>query len=114
MTDSLTTVLESCYAIRLELVIGDFGVCYNIFYYYHSNTGDAIHSFIEGIAIGGGYAKSFYGGVGTTIAIVCHEVPHCVGKTSYIYFKIITRRQLLRYFNSIVHSNLINGNFPSF
>ena len=41
--------------------------------------GDAIHSFIEGIAIGGGYAKSFYGGIGTTIAIVCHEVPHCVG-----------------------------------
>ncbi|XP_028401940.1 zinc transporter ZIP10-like isoform X2 [Dendronephthya gigantea] len=41
--------------------------------------GDAVHSFTDGIAIGGAYAKSFYGGLGTTMAIVCHEVPHCVG-----------------------------------
>lgn len=41
--------------------------------------GDAVHSFTDGIAIGGAYAKSFYGGLGTTVAIVCHEVPHCVG-----------------------------------
>jgi hypothetical protein len=54
----------------------------HVFFYYHTNIGDVIHSFTDGIAVGGAYAKSFYGGLGTTIAIVCHEVPHCVGKTS--------------------------------
>ena len=44
------------------------------------HIGDVVHLFTDGIAIGGAYAKSFYGGLGTTVAIVCHEVPHCVGK----------------------------------
>lgn len=41
--------------------------------------GDVVHSFSDGVAIGGAYAKSFYGGLGTTVAIVFHEIPHGVG-----------------------------------
>ena len=54
--------------------------------------GDAVHSFSDGVAIGGAYAKSFYGGLGTTVAIVFHEVPHGVGTfTRGLFLRIILR-----------------------
>ena len=54
--------------------------------YFTSTLGDAVHFFTDGIAIGCAYAKSFYGGLGTTVAITCHEVPHCIGKLSIYLF----------------------------
>ena len=54
--------------------------------------GDAVHSFSDGVAIGGAYAKSFYGGLGTTVAIVFHEVPHGVGTfTRGLFLRIVLR-----------------------
>ena len=54
--------------------------------------GDAVHSFSDGVAIGGAYAKSFYSGLGTTVAIVFHEVPHGVGTfTRGLFLRIILR-----------------------
>uniref|UniRef100_A0A1I7VHI0 ZIP Zinc transporter n=1 Tax=Loa loa TaxID=7209 RepID=A0A1I7VHI0_LOALO len=41
--------------------------------------GDAIHNFIDGIAIGASFAISNQVGIATSIAVVCHELPHELG-----------------------------------
>ena len=46
--------------------------------------GDAIHNFLDGVAIGVAftekYPSGFFGGISTSIAILCHELPHELGK----------------------------------
>ena len=42
--------------------------------------GDGIHTFIDGMAIGAAYGTSLTGGIATAIAVLCHELPHKVGK----------------------------------
>lgn len=45
--------------------------------------GDAIHNFVDGVAIGvafsEGFPKGLRGGISTSIAILCHELPHELG-----------------------------------
>lgn len=43
-------------------------------------TGDGLHNFCDGIAIGVAFAGGgIGGGISTTIAVMCHELPHEVG-----------------------------------
>lgn len=41
--------------------------------------GDGIHNFCDGLAIGSAFAATITGGISTTIAVFCHELPHEIG-----------------------------------
>ena len=41
--------------------------------------GDGIHNFCDGAAIGAAFAASTTVGFSTSIAVICHELPHEIG-----------------------------------
>ena len=50
---------------------------------YMNLAADAIHNLIDGMIIGVAYLVSVPVGVATTVAVVCHEVPHELGNFLY-------------------------------
>nr|VZI53842.1 unnamed protein product [Spirometra erinaceieuropaei] len=41
--------------------------------------GDGLHNFTDGMAIGVAFTASIAGGISTTVAVFCHELPHELG-----------------------------------
>ena len=42
--------------------------------------GDALHNFIDGLAIGASFTSTVFEGISTALAIFCEELPHELGK----------------------------------
>ena len=44
--------------------------------------GDGIHNFIDGLSIGAAFAGSTLSGISISLAVICEELPHELGKES--------------------------------
>ena len=51
---------------------------------YLNLAADAAHNFTDGLLLGGAFAQGFKTGLGTTLAVLLHEVPHEVGDVAIL------------------------------
>lgn len=59
--------------------------------------GDGLHNFCDGLAIGAAFCHSLTGGLSTSVAIFCHELPHELGDFAVLLRVGMTVRQALIY-----------------
>lgn len=74
--------------------------------------GDAIHNFIDGIAVGASFVISNSAGVATSIAVACHELPHELGDFAVLIESglSVPRAMLLNFLSSLTaYAGLIVG-----
>lgn len=64
--------------------------------------GDAFHNFIDGLIIGAAFLSSIPVGVGTTVAVILHEIPHEIGDFGILVHGGFTKKRAILF-------NLLTG-----
>merc|ERR1712032_1481669 len=70
-------------------------------------VGDAIHNFADGLAVGAAFSMSLAAGLSTSIAVLCHELPHEVGDFALLLSQGMTVRTAIFY-------NIVSSVFAAF
>jgi len=84
--------------------------------------GDGIHNLADGLAIGAAFADGYMSGLSTSVAVLCHELPHEIGDFAMLLKAGMTIKQAIFYnvlssilaFLGMVSGLLLATSLPSF
>jgi len=84
--------------------------------------GDGIHNLADGLAIGAAFADGYMSGISTSVAVLCHELPHEIGDFAMLLKAGMTIKQAIFYnvlssvlaFAGMVTGLLLAANLPEF
>ena len=67
--------------------------------------GDGLHNFIDGLSIGAAFTSSILTGISVSVAVICEELPHELGKAIHLIYLSVKQD----YFTPGSNSDQINN-----